>query len=105
MKKVVNFALCTLLLAASSGCCCSRGWYGYGNSGSCGPCSSGSYYAPAAGGCSSGQCAPAFGAPASTYTVPQGAYIQGGGAPMTALPMTNPTYSTALLPNDPLPTY
>jgi hypothetical protein len=103
MKTLVNLSLFSMLLLASSGCCCHRNWYG--NSGACGPCGQqGSFYAPAGGGCSSGQCAPAMGMPSSTYTVPQGAYMQGG-APMTAMPMTNPGYTTALLPSDPLPTY
>lgn len=101
MKTLINASVFCVLLVASSGCCCHRNWYG--NSGSCGPCSTGAFHAPQ-GGCANGQCAPSFGAPASTYTVPQGAYMQGG-APMTAMPMTNPSFTTALLPADPLPTY
>ncbi len=103
-QPVLNGLMVLSLLTSATGCCMHRGWYGYGQQAPCGPCSGGgaSFYAPQ-GGCANGQCAPSFGAPASTYTVPQGAYYPGG-VPQAALPAPA-AFSTAMLPADPLPTY
>lgn len=122
MKFLTTLLLGVILTSSLTGCCWHR--YGCGYRGLRGGCATGA----CGGGCATGACgagAPAFGAPtygappASTYTVPDGAFMGPSGGtvqlgtpsagPITASPVGyqySPGYtSTALAPVDPLPTF
>lgn len=107
MKTIAYLVLGSGLLAASVGCHCFHG--------GCGPQGCGSYYspgyAPAAGGCPTGNCGPTYPGGTMTYP-PQGAFqtqpayptANAGIVPTTAIqPISH--QSVAMSPLEPLPTY
>lgn len=96
MKRFALLLACTVMLSSSGCCLFGRSWCG-GGGGGCSPCGGGygagytpSYqgYAPAGGGCPTGQC--------GQYP---GAYV--GGAPTAVVPYGYPQQATL----DPMPVY